>query len=71
MLAEDTPYNTRTHTGLTPTPIANPGLASIQAALNPEKTNYYYYALDTATGDHRFFTGSYEHSTFVATQNYE
>ena len=71
MIAEDTPYNTRIHTGLTPTPIANPGLASIQAALNPEKTNYYYYALDTATGDHRFFNGSYEHSAFVATQNYE
>jgi len=71
MLAEDTPYNTRIHAGLTPTPISNPGLASIQAALNPENTNYYYYALDTATGQHRFFNGSYEHAQFVETQNYE
>lgn len=42
----DSPYNLYTHQGLPPTPIANPGLASIKAALNPEKTNYYFYALD-------------------------
>ena len=42
----DSPYNLYTHQGLPPTPIANPGLASIKAALNPEKTDYYFYALD-------------------------
>ena len=71
MLAEDSPYNTRTNVGLPPTPIANPGLASIQAVLSPETTNYYYYALDTASGQHKFFTNSAEFEAFVATQNYE
>ncbi len=71
MLSEETPYNTRLNAGLPPTPIANPGLASIQAVLAPETTGYYYYALDTATGQHRFFTNSGEFDAFVATQNYE
>ncbi len=70
MLAEDSPYNTRLYTGLPPTPICNPGLASIRAALNPNSTNYYYYALDTATGTHRFFTNNVDFDNFVATQNY-
>lgn len=71
MLAEESPYNTRLNVGLPPTPIANPGLASIEAVLNPETTNYYYYALDTASGQHRFFTNSGEFDAFVATQDYE
>jgi cell division protein YceG involved in septum cleavage len=39
----DSPYNTRTHTGLPPTPIANPGLASIRAAAYPAQVSYLYY----------------------------
>ena len=70
MLEEDTPYNTRLYTGLTPTPICNPGLTSIRAALYPENTNFYYYALDTETGLHKFFTNAYEFNNFVARQNY-
>jgi UPF0755 protein len=39
----DSPYNTRTHTGLPPTPISNPGLASIRAAADPAHVPYLYY----------------------------
>jgi UPF0755 protein len=39
----DSPYNTRTHRGLPPTPISNPGLASIQAAAHPAHVPYLYY----------------------------
>ena len=69
-LAIDSPYNTYLYTGLPVGAISNPGLASIQAALDPENTGYYYYALDTETGTHRFFTNSADHEAFVATQNY-
>lgn len=55
MLAEDSPYNTHIYPGLTPTPICNPGLASIYAALNPESTNYYYFYADIDTGKLNFF----------------
>jgi UPF0755 protein len=69
-LAIDSPYNTRLHTGLPPTPISNPGMASITAALKPASTKYYYYALDKATGTHKFFTNSGDFNAFVATQKY-
>lgn len=39
-------YNTYTHAGLPPTPISNPGLASLQAAANPASTNYLFYMTD-------------------------
>lgn len=42
-LHSSSPYNTRTHTGLPPTPISNPGLASIEAAANPARVSYLYY----------------------------
>ena len=70
MLERDDPYNTRIHNGLPPTPICSPGLASIYAALYPESTNYYYYALDENAGVHRFFTNDTEFNNFVASQNY-
>ena len=62
----DSPYNTYLHVGLTPTPIANPGLASLQAALNPESHNYYYYVLNPATGAHQFSTTQDEHEQYRA-----
>jgi UPF0755 protein len=39
----DSPYNTRLHTGLPPTPISNPGVASIEAAAHPSSAGYLYY----------------------------
>lgn len=62
----DSPYNTYTNIGLTPTPIANPGLSSLQAALNPATTNYYYYVLNPATWSHQFSTTLEEHERYRA-----
>ena len=70
ILETDDPYNTRIHDGLPPTPICSPGLASILAALYPETTSYFYYALDADAGVHRFFTNDTEFNSFVASQNY-
>ena len=62
-------YNLYKNTGLPPTPIANPGLAAIDAAINPADTDYYYYALDK-THHHRFFTNFQDHDRFVKSSEY-
>jgi UPF0755 protein len=54
----DSPYNTYTNSGLPPTPIGNPGLASIQAAAHPANVNYLYYVAKP-NGCGHFFTASY------------
>ena len=56
-LQTDTPYNTRLHTGLTPTPIANPGLASMQAAAHPKEVDYLFF-VRKPDKVHHFFTAS-------------
>ena len=60
----DSPYNLYIHEGLPPTPIANPGLAAIQAALSPADTNYYFYVL---MGENHVFSETLaEHNRNVA-----
>ncbi len=66
----DSRYNLYKYAGLPPTAIANPGLASIDAALNPEKTDYYYYALGK-DGKHQFFTNYQDHLNFVNSSEYK
>jgi UPF0755 protein len=56
----DSPYNTYLHQGLPPGPICNPGLASIQAVLEPVKTDYLYF-LAKGDGSHAFATTFEEH----------
>ena len=56
-LQSDSPYNTRRTTRLPPTPIANPGLASIQAAAHPAHVNYLYF-VRKPDKIHQFFTAS-------------
>jgi UPF0755 protein len=54
-LASNSPYNTRKHTGLPPTPIGNPGLASIRAAARPARVGYLFYVIKPcANGAHAF-----------------
>ena len=66
-LAYDSPYNTNINKGLIPGPITNPGLNSINAALNPDDTKYHYYVLDTKAEERQHhFSETYEqHVNFI------
>ena len=61
----NSPYNTYKFTGLTPTPIANPGLSSLKAAFNPATTDYLYYIHDS-TGQIHYARTLAEHNANVA-----
>ena len=61
----DSPYNTYKYPGLPPGPIANPGVASLEAAMHPAQTDYIFFVSDN-NGHHRFATTSAEHEKNVA-----
>ena len=56
----ESPFNTRLYKGLPPGPICNPGLDSINAALNPENVDYLYYVANGDREGSHFFTSSYD-----------
>jgi UPF0755 protein len=58
-LDSDSPYNTRKRPGLPPTPIASPGLASLQAAAHPAKVKNLYF-VRKPDKKHHFFTASFQ-----------
>ncbi len=58
------PYNTYTHSGLPPGPIASPGLASLRAVLEPEEHNYIYF-VSAGDGSHNFSRTLEEHNRAV------
>lgn len=61
----DSPYNTYKYEGLPAGPIANPGMAAIRAAMNPEDTGYYYYVLNPQTNRHEYTTNYDDHVNLV------
>jgi UPF0755 protein len=69
-LQSNTPYNTRTHQGLPPTPIGNPGLSSLQAAAHPARKPYLFYVVKPCgNGGHAFSSTESKFQSDVAKYN--
>ena len=66
----DSPYNTYLHKGLPAGPICSPSLSSIKAAIYPNQTDYYFYALGK-DGVHHFFKTYAEHLNFINSSDYQ
>jgi UPF0755 protein len=64
-LQDNSPYNTYRHAGLPPGPIGNPGKSSLEAAMHPAETDYFYFVSD-GNGHHRFAQDLEEHNKNVA-----
>ncbi len=64
-LAIDSPYNTYKYAGLIPGPISNPGQASLNAVLDPDETDYYFFFYDSTAGVHRFARNLNEHNANI------
>ena len=69
-LDNPTPYNTRLHTGLPPTPIANPGLASMQAAAHPRRVPFLFFARKPDKVHHFFTASEDEFNQYLAEHGY-
>lgn len=63
-ITPSSPYNTYTHSGLPPSPIANPGIAALQAAMYPEQTTYLFYITDSS-GHNHYATTPEEHAANI------
>ena len=59
------PYNTYLNSGMPPGPVANPGISSIKAALNPAEGDWLYFVVDGKTGGHRFSRTLAEHEAAI------
>ena len=68
-LERDSPYNTRLNRGLPPTPIGNPGLASIRAAANPASSDFIFYVAKPGTCGHAFSSTDAEFTADVQRYN--
>ena len=69
-LHDPTPYNTRLHAGLPPTPIGSPGLASLQAAAHPAKTAFLFFVAKPDKKHHFFTASSAEFERYKAEHGY-
>jgi UPF0755 protein len=67
-LNSPSPYNTRIHKGLPPTPIDNPGMAAIQAAAHPAHTNYLYFVVKPCGNGEHAFASSFQKFEKLAQQ---